>query len=653
MASCFLRSGPGYNGPDNVPLADRDGTVLKPFQQTHLGGLPPELRVQIYIELLATPPSYAGHDFAAISPKPKKFVHIKASSCQVIRTCRQIYVESCPIFFAQKSYYFGTPQEAGHLIDYYDIFKGPILRLDTITAICLRNFVDTHVYRKETIDLIMSDPSRSVLGTRQELEQRTIKMEKTSTLWQLRGLKNLKIVSLCFPVGEEMLYVNLLYYLSALRRGLVEFIDASHWLIRPQNPEDTWSIQYACFTHADWGKGKDNEDIPFDRRNIELEVIDIDSRAPELKEGDERYVEVQILWPVVEVPAPEPRGSDEDDRDWENTSNLSDLGSQDLLSDVDSQYQDSHEALLEVPQDPSADNTLTEHSEYDQESAGLEPSPIGTDQPTFFGLDNEEGRDSQRATDTDQEENHTLLQPLSEDVPSVQAGIQSDPPPEDPPMSTPGALTSHDAPAATGEGRLPLLDTGDEDDQIETRSVTSSQLPHAQDMQHWWHNNTAFTEGVNETGQVQQGPRDSMKGQSRRSKSKSLSNLSSRSLPKISKMPCPYTDEEMESYERWQEQSTSGNKGKAVELSYPEDKDSARLENLQEHPKVQPCVQNKVADSQEEHFVAASQDPPRLLVSIYAVGVLLLLFLAHAIITYQSERQSNISPDSAGSGNQH
>ena len=640
MASCSSRS--GHNGSETVPPADdRDSTVLKPFQQTHLGRLPPELREQIYIDLLATPPSYAGHDFAAITPRPKRFVHIKASWCQVMRTCRQIYLESHPVFFAQKSYYFGTAQEAAHLTDYYDIFREPILRLDTITAICLRNFVDTvPLYRKETIDLLMSDPSRSGLATRQALEQRTFKMVNTSTLYQLKGLMNLKTVSLCFPVGEEMMYVNLLYYLSTLRRGLVQFIDASHWLIRPQNPEDTWSIQYASFICADWAKGKDNEDIPYDRRQIELGVTDIDSRAPELKEGDERYIEVQIQRPAVEVPALEPRGSDRDDIDWEDISNLSDMGSQD---------QDSYEALLEVSQDPAADDTLTEQSEHDEEPVGLGSSSTGTNQSLFFGLDDGDSRDPQRATDTDQKEIHTLSQPLSEDVPSVQAGIQPDPPAEDPPMSTPGALTAHDAPAATGDGRLSLLDTGDEDDQVETRPGTSSKMPHAPDMQHWWYNNKAFAESISETDQVQQGPRDSVKGQSRRSKIKCLASLSSRPLPEISNMPCPYTDEEMESYERWQEQSISGNKEKAVEHSHPDDKGSSPLENLQEHPEIPPSVQSNVADPQEEHSVAASQDPPRLLVSIYPAGVLLLLFLVYAIDTYHSERQSNVSRDSADS----
>lgn len=652
MASCTSRSWPRFNGSENVsPTDNRGTTVLKPFQQTHIGRLPPELREQIYIELLATPPSYAGHDFAAISPRPggsssapRRFVHIKTSWCQIMRTCRQIYVESRRIFFASKFYYFETPQEAARLIDYLNIFTRPILRLDTITAICLKNFVDTlPSYSKEDIDDLMSDPNLSRFYTRQELENQTYKIANISIFHNTSGLKNLRTVSLCFPVGEELLYIDILYNLTALRRGLIEFIDASHWLIRPQNPEDTWNTQYASFTFGDWGRGKDNEEIPYETMQNGLATTEIDSRAPELKEGDERYIEVEIRWPVVGVPALEPRGSDEIDMDWGDVSNI---------NDVDSHDRDSHEALLEVSQDPAADDALTERSEHDEKPAGLGSSSTGTNQSLFFGLDNENSRDPQRATDTD-EDIHALSQPLSEDVPSVQAGIRSELLAKDPSMSTSSALIAHDAPTATEDGRLSLLDTGEEDDQIEKLSGTSSQMPHAQGMQHWWYNNTAFAESIAATDQVQKGPRGRVKGQNRRSKAKVLLNLSSRPLSDMSNMRCPYTDEEMESYEKWQGQSTLGNKEKAVELAHPQDKTSSPLEHLHGHPETSAFMQNNAADSQEEHSAAASQDSPGVLVTIYPAGVLLLLFLIYAINTYHSERRSNVSRVSAGSENQY
>lgn len=134
---------------------------------------------------------------------------------------------------------------------------------------------------------------------RRDLETKTFKCFDYNACVKIRHLKNLKTVGFCMKVGEELLHINLLFFLSNMRRGIVEFVDAFRWLMRPQNPEDVWSIQYACFTSGDYARGKDNEMITWDTLCILKDVTDIDSRAPGLREGDERYVEVQIQWHVI------------------------------------------------------------------------------------------------------------------------------------------------------------------------------------------------------------------------------------------------------------------------------------------------------------------------------------------------------------------
>lgn len=103
-----------------------------------------------------------------------------------------------------------------------------------------------------------------------------------------------------------------------MRKGLVEFVDASHWLIRPQNPEHVWSIQYACFSYADCGRGEYNQEIPYDRCRVEEQITEIDSRAPGLQEGDERYVEVQIQRHVAKKRSRSPSSEDGSNRRWES-----------------------------------------------------------------------------------------------------------------------------------------------------------------------------------------------------------------------------------------------------------------------------------------------------------------------------------------------
>ena len=259
----------------------------------------------IFINLLATPPPYAGHDFAINSagPKnsasaPRNFIHIRASWHQVTQTCRQIYLESYRLFFASDSYYLANLEELKRFLRwsfiYLRCFIRPI-RLRTITTLCLEGLVkECPIYSKKRIDELLSDPNRRYARSRQELEARTFKWLDVGAADRLEQLPNLRTVGLRMRVGEEMHYVNFMYGVSDMRRGLVEFVDQSHWLIRNQHPNDVWRIQYACFTMADFQLDENGEHISHDRRRIEEKVTEIDSRAPGLQEGDERYVEVQI-----------------------------------------------------------------------------------------------------------------------------------------------------------------------------------------------------------------------------------------------------------------------------------------------------------------------------------------------------------------------
>ena len=298
-----------------------NNAVSKPFLETGLGKLAPEIRKMIFINLLATPPPYAGHNFAINSagPKnpswaPKKFIHIKASWHQVTQTCRQIYLESYCLFFASDSYYLANLQESTHLLNCGCIRNPSVkycvlddlgcrhvstlpFRLANITTLCLEGFTDRSLFTKEAIDKRLSNPTDYGYDddlTRQQLEVEIVRKVNEIACHRLRKLSNLRTVGLRMLVGEELEYVNLMYGVSGMSRGLVEFLDQSHWLIRTQHPNDIWRIQYACFTMADYGLDKNRNWISLDRIIIEEEVTEIDSRAPGLQEGDERYVEVHI-----------------------------------------------------------------------------------------------------------------------------------------------------------------------------------------------------------------------------------------------------------------------------------------------------------------------------------------------------------------------
>ena len=191
----------------------------------------------IYTELLAIPPAFAGHSFVttssnvrASSTAPIRFVHIKASWGQILQTCRQIYHEAHPIFFASKAYFFAKAQEAYYFLGHSIISEKRILPLDKITALCLSGFVETvPLYSNEKLDNIFSNPDdfRAIHHTRQELEMQNYKRIGTPRIYYLQGLKSLKTISLCFLVGEELHWVNILYGLTGMGRGFVEFLDPS------------------------------------------------------------------------------------------------------------------------------------------------------------------------------------------------------------------------------------------------------------------------------------------------------------------------------------------------------------------------------------------------------------------------------------------
>ena len=360
------------------------------------------------------------------------------------------------------------------------------------------------------------------------------------------------------------MYINLLYGFSGMRRGLVEFVDASHWVIREQNPEDDWSIQYACFTCGDFNKGKYNEDIPYDRRCIELAVTDIDSRAPGLQEGDERYVEVSIRRHVTKSPAQSLLSSDQNDISSAATyddshvvplnqdSHETQLGATDSANTSDENgteplSQDLHGIQEEVSLDQTEENVLTQNTEYEDISAEVEPNSNVNDESPTLGLNSEDSRDSQATMATHQETNHTLLQSSSEEDSGVQSAAQCSLPAESPSLSSTLEQSALYRPSVTGDDQLSLFDTSDRHDQIQNTGINNNTAPTESSQP----SEKSQSEHSAETDHVQQNLNVNAGEPSSRTNRTVLSSPRKPQLPEISNAPNPYTEEEMESYERW------------------------------------------------------------------------------------------------------
>ena len=607
----------------------------------------------IYNGLLATPPPFAGHDFTTISPvianfrgAPTKFVDPKASWYHVTQTCRQIYLESRPIFFAAKAYYAANPQDLQH----FRWLPRSVFCFDNVTSLCVKNLVVTRpLYTKACIDNILSNTRHHqfVRQIRQTLEAATYKSLELTAPCSLKHMHNLRTVNLCMLVGEEMRYVDYLYGVTGMQRGIVEFVDASHWLIRPQNPEDVWSIQYACSFHGDWGKGENGEDIPYDMLHLQKLTTDIDSRAPELKEGDERYVEVQIQWPADATLHPDPLPSNRGKRDEETTSGHNGMNlfhprspevqpevSQNLLGDNAQATSESDNLLDEAePIQPEvSQNLLEDNAQATSESENLldapEPDLDQLDEPLMLMVNIEENSTSQERNDLNQGEKndiHLAVGELSSRRPSTQSGHQA----QSNSLSGSSAPARHATPMFAEDVQTFLLDSGDKDSQVQT---TTSVADHAAKGVETQHQGEAFAGSGKKPEKVQQNPKDRLRRRIRRMNAEDQSSSSRPSPLDTLNTKNPYTEEEMKSYEQWQQRNISGTPRPNVKDSSKGGKQSPPSAKAHEKPAQNPVMASTTATTQAQHPLTASRETLGLIVRSVQAGALFLLFLLIVVI---------------------
>ncbi len=261
---------------------------LQLFTETHLGRIAPELRVLIYHELVASPPTHAGQELTTQGSRLEKqgphrpatpkttFVHLHASCLAVLATCRQVYVEAHPVFYARTSYYAANAKELEQLIRLNSPFvANSPLRDNKITSLCIKDVI-SYTDRKYNI------PDLSLLFAMRI---------------RLKHWENLRKIYLCMRAGEELGFINFLFLLPRMDYGVVEFLDDSHWVIRLQRPEEDWKIQYACFCpYSSIGKGGVN--LNYADITLQRQLLEVESRDPGLEEGQERFVEVDIGEPL-------------------------------------------------------------------------------------------------------------------------------------------------------------------------------------------------------------------------------------------------------------------------------------------------------------------------------------------------------------------
>ncbi len=291
------------NGDDaeTAMYADKDsgpGNEGQPFHTTHLGKVPPEIRENIFINLLALPPPYAGRNIAIQdsnishgstanehqTSSNAQCYHLKKSCLNVLQTCRQIYTEAFPVFYGRKSYYAANAQELVLLLEFgHAGAPGPLaFRGDRITSLCVKDLVSTVSPIKDAVEVFPDPVQDSCIGLDPTVRS------ATSTF---SGWKSLRKICLCMLAGEELFYMEFLFQLPGMRHGVVEFLDNSHWSIHLIYPGSEGNIQYAGNTHDSHDLKTVSQAVCYGCRWTRAEI---NSRASSFEEWNERYVEVDV-----------------------------------------------------------------------------------------------------------------------------------------------------------------------------------------------------------------------------------------------------------------------------------------------------------------------------------------------------------------------
>ena len=521
-------------------------------------------------------------------------------------------------------------------------------RYDTITALCLKDLLERSPrYSKEKIDELLSDPTGfyAISYTRQELEAETNDHIEGSVFRPLRELKNLKTLGLCFAVGEEMEHVDFLFGLTQMKKGLVEFMNPSHWLIRPQDTEDVWNIQYASFINADFMTDKNNNHLPYDVCRTQREVTDIDSRAPGLQEGDKRYVEVEIQRRAGKDSSPKSLYGYRSRIYWNSVFNHNNVGNQTSHEDQVAIPQDMMETIEAV--EATEATALAETSEEDISIPALDPESNRIDQSSVLELQRTASPDLQPDSNTDEWDDHSALNPASEEVSSTQSEPQSNRQAEDPLSSRSIVSVTSNAAADTEKDPEILLDSDDEDHQVQTNTEPRDQAPERMIS----HDDYDFYgDSATEADQTQGTIKEKGKGNIRRRKLRQAFSQKKQPLLDIVVTPSPYTEEEMESHEKWQQQTISGNLKWTTKGFHQTEKPSSPFQKSQE-PKVKDsgAVVSQTTTPEDMCPSPASPNRSGLPSKSVKIGGAFVLFLLLVILSLPPESLSNGRQEGKGS----
>ena len=230
----------------------------------------------------------------------------------------------------------------------------------------------------------------------------------------------------------------------------------------------------------------------------------------------------------------------------------------------------SHQYQLETSHSHVEDNHIAESSEDEGTVAELAPESLGSDLSGVVNPQSDHGLDSQPNTLTNQPRDNALPKTTSGALRIAQPGTESHQIEE---FSFPRSSVaepncrSSDIENHQEVANQPILlhaKFGDSHDPKDTQAA--DQAPVVADLQRGCEFHADTEIGANE---VQETSEEKVEAEDGRTKAKYLSSRRRMPFTYVVDTPCPYTEEEMESYEEWQRSGTTLKSAESTRVKFP------------------------------------------------------------------------------------
>ena len=277
--------------------------LRKPFLETAFGKLPPEIRADIFKDVLtvgsisplkdgiSVPMSKTKQDYSDRTSETKVSIGpARSASCfALLQTCRQIYHESSHLFYSINTIYLSDPQAMLSFLRHL----GPA-RCDELRFLHLEDvLVPTPVFSQEYIDQLRSqrvypEGTLAMLATRRE-DRIHPDVKKAVQLLNKRG--NMRKIYLDMRPSQTVQYINLCTQIPGCQYHEIAFQSPTRWSMTPSNQSFFMAIL------ADLGK-EPSGDKPYsaywlgnEKYRVEVEILRASPKGNIASTDHRRYVD--------------------------------------------------------------------------------------------------------------------------------------------------------------------------------------------------------------------------------------------------------------------------------------------------------------------------------------------------------------------------